>query len=337
MGRSRGSRKGRLFNLFKSAFTISFFHKPSGMIGDLYYYLVLNDSVRLRILLTDNYLVVNGITPLTMTNLDKLYGRLIQFLQNQTEFTVVIDLSGDVSPITQIAVKLDLPLVENDSLSMMNSSLYEEYQTYCKNDLSKFGLYLVAVNEDKFAKEEPEEEPESEPETEEEKPTIVITPEEEPDDEEGDPVELAQSEYNMKQFTDNYLGDCMVTMSQIASRENNSTEWVNLMIATPLHTIKFNLYFDNVIQALYVHHCTMTEFDYSDCKSFINLLIRVAQWKDVYIVGVGVNDAVDAQLFRSMDGTKLEQCHFSKVEFPKYLITLVTGKIYRVKTDATQV
>ena len=335
MGRSRGSRKGRLFNLFKTAFTISFFHKPSGLIGDIYYYFVLNDSVRLRILLADNYLVINGVTPLTMTNLDKLYGRLIQFLQNQTEFTVVIDASGDVSPITQTAIKLDLPLVENDSLSIMNSSLYGEYQTYCKNDLSKCGLYLVAVNDDKLAKEEPEEEPE--PEVEEEKPVIVITPEEEPDEEEGDPEELAQSEYNMRQFTDHYLGDCLVTMSQVASGEDTSTQWVNLMITTPLHTIKFNLYFDNVIQALYVHHCTMSEFDYSDCKSFINLLIRVAEWKDVYIVGVGVNDSIDAQLFRSMDGTKLEQWHFSRVEFPKYLLTLVTGKIYRVKTDATQV
>ena len=335
MGRSRGSKKGRLFNLFKTDFTISFFHKPTGE-EDPYHYIVLNDSVRLRVRLEADLMVIDEVCPLTMTNLDRLYQKIITFLKDQTEFSVVLDNSGCIWPITQTAVSLGFPLIEDVTCSHMGISAYQEYRNYCKNDLATCGLFLIAVYEKEEASKHPEEvEPVQEEVTpiKEEKPIIVVTPEEEPDEDEEleqepDPIFEVISEMESNGF-----------MKVMLYRDMDSGKDVECK--TPNGTISMCVYFDNEDPNVFIHHLHMRDFDFTDCQNFIKLSVSLTRLilpgGSVYIAGVDPRSTIDQNLLRVYNGPVLEDVQFGRVTLPNFLVTISAGIIYRVKNTITPV
>lgn len=329
-----------MFNLFKTDFTISFFHKPMGE-EDPYHYIVLNDSVRLRVRLDADLMVIDEVCPLTMTNLDRLYQKIITFLKDQTEFSVVLDNSGCIWPITQTAVSLGFPLIEDVACSHMGISAYQEYRNYCKNDLAKCGLFLIAVNEKEDSSKQPEEvEPVQEEVTpiKEEKPIIVVTPEEEPDEDEEleqepDPIFEVISEMESNGF-----------MKVMLYRDMDSGKDVECK--TPNGTISMCVYFDNEDPNVFIHHLHMRDFDFTDCQNFIKLAVSLTRLilpgGSVYIAGVDPRSTIDQNLLRVYNGPVLEDVQFGSVQFgrvtlPNFLVTISSGIIYRVKNTITPV
>lgn len=336
MGRSRGSKKGKVFNLFKTDFTISFFHKPTDG-EDPYHYIVLNDSVRLRIRLGPNILIIDEVCPLTMTNLDRLYQKIITFLKDQTEFSVLLDNSGCIWPITQTAISLGFPLVEDASCSHMGETAYQAYRNYCKNDLAKCGLFLIAVNEigesDGDPKEvEPVQEEEITP-VKEEKPIIVVTPEEEPDEDEEleqepDPIFEVISEMESNGF-----------IKMMLYRDMDSGK--DAECKTPNGTITMSVYFDNNDPNVFIHHLHMRDFDFVDCQNFIKTVVSLTRLilpgGSVYIVGVDPRSTIDQNLLHVYNGPVLEDIQFGRITLPNFLMTVSPGIIYRVKNTITPV
>ena len=325
MGRSRGSKKGKVFNLFKTDFTISFFHKPTDG-EDPYHYIVLNDSVRLRIRLGTNILIIDEVCPLT----------IITFLKDQTEFSVLLDNSGCIWPITQTAISLGFPLIEDASCSHMGETAYQAYRNYCKNDLAKCGLFLIAVNEIGESSEDLKEaEPtqEEDPPVKEEKPIIVVTPEEEPDEEEElgqepDPIFEVISEMESNGF-----------IKMMLYRDMDSGK--DAECKTPNGTITMSVYFDNDDPNVFIHHLHMRDFDFVDCQNFIKTVVSLTRLilpgGSVYIVGVDPRSTIDQNLLHVYNGPVLEDIQFGKVTLPNFLMPVSAGIIYRVKNTITSV
>lgn len=167
------NKKGKLHGIFKSQFQISFFYKPSMEGMDIYYYLVLEDILFLKLRFVENtVLIIEDITPLTSSYMEKEYERLFTFLKEQTTITVLVSLIGNLGAFRQTCMRMDAPLIEDDRFIAYPEPFYQKYKNYCGNDATRFGFFLLALNEDSFKEPSPNEKPipvEIPPEPEEEK------------------------------------------------------------------------------------------------------------------------------------------------------------------------
>lgn len=146
MPRKSYKNKGKLFELLRTAFTISFFHKPTMENGDDHYYFILNDSVQLKVRLhEDDTYVIDGVQPLTIVNLDNLFEELLEVITAQEDLSILIDISGDTSAIRAKCVNFGVPAVDNEEYSGLPENLYNRLKTYYKNDPSKYGLWILSL------------------------------------------------------------------------------------------------------------------------------------------------------------------------------------------------
>lgn len=162
------NKKGKLHGIFKSQFQISFFYKPSMEGMDIYYYLVLEEILFLKVRFVENtVLIIEDITPLTASYMEKEYERLFTFLKEQTSITVLVSLIGNLGAFRQTCVRMDAPLIEDERFIAYPEAFYQKYKNYCGNDVSRFGFFLLALNEDSFKEPPPKEEstPMEEPST----------------------------------------------------------------------------------------------------------------------------------------------------------------------------
>lgn len=146
------NKKGKIHGIFKSAFQISFFHKPSMEEADVYYYIVLEDLILLKMrLLYDIILIIDDVMPLSMTYLEPQYEKLFGLLRDQTSVTAMISLVGNTHTFRQVCAKYDTPIVEKEEFLDCSPLFYNKYKNYCRNDISRYGFYLVSMREDTFA------------------------------------------------------------------------------------------------------------------------------------------------------------------------------------------
>lgn len=158
------NKKGKVHGIFKSAFQISFFHKPTMTDGDIYYYIVLEDLILLKMrLLFDIVLVIDEVTPLSMAYLEPQYDKLFTLLRDQTSVAVLVSLIGNTTVFRQVCNNYGTPIVEKEEFLDCSQIFYNKFKNYCRNDANRYGFYLVALKEEMFsAMDSSQKEPEQE-------------------------------------------------------------------------------------------------------------------------------------------------------------------------------
>lgn len=141
------SRKGKLFNLFKEHFKITFYYKPSGVEDDIFHYIILDDILKLKIKVVRGTLVIDDIIPLSTSYMAKIYDTLIELLVNQTEFTILVSLTGNTSAFSSSCIKCGAPVIEDPRFICVPENLYKNLKEYYNDDESKYGFYLLAVRD----------------------------------------------------------------------------------------------------------------------------------------------------------------------------------------------
>lgn len=138
-------RKGKVFTLFETNYRISFFHKPSMGVDDTFYYIILDDVIRLRLKVFNNsIIVIDEILPLQKTYLLPFYDDFVKFLMEQTMFTVLISKLGSISCIDDSCIKYDVAVIEDERFITIPKQLYTRLCTYM-SDTERYGFYLLAV------------------------------------------------------------------------------------------------------------------------------------------------------------------------------------------------
>lgn len=159
-------KKNKLYELFESSFQIGLFYKPTMTDTDIFYYIALDDNVRLSIrLYNDNVITIHDIIPITTKYLAKFYKKLITFLMKQELFTVLISCIGYTSGIEETCIELGIPVVDDERFLSVPSRVYQRMKTVYTSDTKKYGFYLLAVHSNITIEVNQEEEPE-EPEQE---------------------------------------------------------------------------------------------------------------------------------------------------------------------------
>lgn len=141
------SRKGKLFNLFKDRFKITFFYKPTMVEDDTFYYIILDDLLKIKIKIIHGTLVIDDIIPMSTAYMAKIYDALIETLTQQRDFTVLVSLTGNTSAFSSSCIKYEAPIVVDDRFISVPKNLYTKLKEYYKDDESKYGFYLLAVRD----------------------------------------------------------------------------------------------------------------------------------------------------------------------------------------------
>lgn len=141
------SRKGKLFNLFKDKFKITFFYKPTMEGADIFYYIILDDLLKLKIKVVHGTLVIDDIIPVSTAYMAKIYDSLMEILTQQTDFTVLVSLTGNTSAFSSSCIKCGAPIIDDDRFLSIPKNLYLKLKEYYKGDESKYGFYLLAVRD----------------------------------------------------------------------------------------------------------------------------------------------------------------------------------------------
>lgn len=146
------NKKGKVHGIFKSEFHISFFHKPSMEETDIYYYIVLEDSVFIKMrLLYGIVLIIDELYPLTTSYISPLYERIFNLLKTQTAVTVIVSLIGNAAEFRQTCIKFDAPIIDDDRFIGCASNFYTKYKNYCGNNVERYGFFLIALKDETFA------------------------------------------------------------------------------------------------------------------------------------------------------------------------------------------
>lgn len=141
---SRKKKRDEIETLFKETFTVSFIHKPNMETpDDTFYYLILDDLIRLRLKLFGTILVIDEVTPLSMKYMAPVFKSLLDLLVNQNKYTVLISILGNTNAIRETCA--NAVLVEDERFITVPIQYYKRMVDYYKGDKSKYGFYLLAV------------------------------------------------------------------------------------------------------------------------------------------------------------------------------------------------
>ena len=147
MGNNR--KKNKVYSLFENTYKIGLFYKPSMQIDDVYYYVELDNTIRLMMKLVDEtILIIHDIIPLTNAYLVKFYDSFIKFLITQKEFTILISKIGNTSCVDEACIKSSIPIVDDNRFLSVPERLYNRLKELNGGDATKYGFYLVAVSDD---------------------------------------------------------------------------------------------------------------------------------------------------------------------------------------------
>ena len=141
--------KDLVFQMLKKSFQVNLFYKPTMESGDDHYHIIIDNVIKMTlVVIGNNFIVIDGIQPLTSSYIHKIYDTLIDCLINQTEFTVLIQRLGDTHAIDDACVKHDVPIVVDDRFITIPKKLYNMYMRYYGDNQDSYGFYLLAVNSD---------------------------------------------------------------------------------------------------------------------------------------------------------------------------------------------
>ena len=141
-------KKNKLYCLFEEQYKINMFYKPSMADDDIFYYVILDNVVRLTLrVFSDSVITIHEVTPLTDAYLVKFYKKLIEFFHNQTQYTVLISRIGNTMWAEESCIELKLPTVDDTRFISVPIRLYERYKKIYGSDTSKYGITIVTVAE----------------------------------------------------------------------------------------------------------------------------------------------------------------------------------------------
>lgn len=141
------SKKNKVFDLFKSDFKINLFYKPTLTDGDDFYYLELDEVIRLKIKEVKGVLVIDDVIPLTTTYIKPIYEKLVRTVMAQDKLTVLVALTGNSVNIQQACVTCDCPIVDDIRYTTVSPQYYTKLKSVYGDDKSKYGFYILAVHE----------------------------------------------------------------------------------------------------------------------------------------------------------------------------------------------
>lgn len=141
------AKKSKIFDLFKTDFQITFFYKPSMQGDDIYYYVVLADSIRLKIVLIGGVVIIDNAMQITSAYVKPLFEQMVQVIMKQQELTVLMNVIGNSMPAIQACVSCDAPLVEDERYLTVSQGYYNKLKNVYNDDLTKYGFYILSVND----------------------------------------------------------------------------------------------------------------------------------------------------------------------------------------------
>jgi hypothetical protein len=145
---SRKKKSDKVFDLFKNNFKITCFYKPTLKDGDDFYYLILDEIVKLKIKEISNVLVIDDIIPMTTTYIKPIYEKIIKSIMGQSTVSVLVSLIGNTAVIQQACISCNAPLVEDSRYITVSKGYYQRLKTIFGNDKSKYGFYILSVSDE---------------------------------------------------------------------------------------------------------------------------------------------------------------------------------------------
>ena len=137
-------KKDKILSFFKSKFDVTMFHKPSGDSNDIFYVIIINDTLQLRIKNVGNVIIIDEVKPLSNEH-EQVSNEIIAFFINQTSYNVLI---SNIPAINEICDKLSIPVVDDERFITVPIPLYKRYINYYNNNSNMYGFYLLAVLDD---------------------------------------------------------------------------------------------------------------------------------------------------------------------------------------------
>lgn len=140
-------KKNKIFDLFKSNFQITFFYKPSMQDDDVFYYIVLDDAIRLKIVIIQGVIIIDNVVQITSAHVKPLFERMVSVVMQQQELTVLMNVIGNSTAAIQACVLCDAPLVEDERYLTVSQGYYNKLKNVYNNDLTKYGFYILSVSD----------------------------------------------------------------------------------------------------------------------------------------------------------------------------------------------
>lgn len=148
MGNNKLKKQNKFQTYLESFYNIDLFYKPSMQNDDIFYFLELDNTIRMIFrIIYDNVIIITNIIPLTSSYLSMFHNELIQNLKNQKDYTILLTTISNNIDIINACKKNDIPLLDDNRFKVVNSRLYDTLKNNHSNDLSKYGVYVIAVSD----------------------------------------------------------------------------------------------------------------------------------------------------------------------------------------------
>ena len=147
------SKKNKLFDLFKTGFKITLFYKPTMADGDEFYYLILDDVVKLKIKDIQNVFVIDDVIPITSTYINPIYEKIVRHIMSQDKVTVLMSLTGNALHAQQACIACNAPVKEDERYITIPLGYYRKLKAFYNDDVSKYGFYILSVSDDDSSEE----------------------------------------------------------------------------------------------------------------------------------------------------------------------------------------
>lgn len=145
---SRKRKPNEVISVFKNDFNVTFVHRPNMTPGDVWYYLILDDNLRIRLKLFGTVMVIDEVIPLGMKYMASMFSTLMDVLIKQDKYTVLISILGDTSGLGAECLKVDAAIVEDSRFITVPEEFYKRIVDYYKGDMTRYGFYLLAVKDE---------------------------------------------------------------------------------------------------------------------------------------------------------------------------------------------
>lgn len=140
-------KKNKIFDLFKNDFQITFFYRPSMQDDDVYYYIVLADAIRLKIVVIRDVVIIDNVTQITTAYVKPMFEQMVRVIMSQQNLTVLMNVIGNSLSVIQACVSCDAPLVEDERYLTVSQGYYNKLKNMYNDDLTKYGFYILAVSD----------------------------------------------------------------------------------------------------------------------------------------------------------------------------------------------
>lgn len=148
MGNNKLKKQSKFQTYLESFYNIDLFYKPSMQNDDIFYFLELDNTIRMIFrIIYDNVIIITSIIPLTSSYLSMFHNELVQNLKNQKDYTILLTTISNNIDIINACKKNDIPLLDDNRFKVVNNRLYDILKNNHSNDLSKYGIYVIAVSD----------------------------------------------------------------------------------------------------------------------------------------------------------------------------------------------